>query len=258
MQPERTVSRFTFRSTVLLAVFAITIFELILLEIISRLLGFRKDALVGGYVGGLGLMNIMLAYAGADRAFKAFGLSRSGRMVEGRRPAAMAPESTADEDVVEIRCSRSLSNALALMCLVPFAPMVLFVEVLLPRNAVEGREYFLLLYAMFLGFAALGYLVRFITVIRIDAQGVTTYRKSYSIRRTTIPWSRIASCDLVVIRNTFGEIAVAYPIIKNVDGEDLFVGLAQGMAMAIPEDQLKVLRSLKRRFPKLDMDPWEL
>ncbi len=257
MQPERTVSRFTFRLTVLLAVFLIIVFEIIVLTIISRRLGSGKDSPIGGYVGGLVMLNIFLAYAGVDRAFKAFGLSRSGRMVEGRRPAAMASESTSVEDVVDIQCSRSVSNALVLMCLVPFALIFLAVEVLAPKHGT-GREVLPLLYAIFLGSAAYMYLMRYITIIRIDAQGVTAHRKPYSIRRTTIPWSRIASCDLVVTRNTFGEIALAYPVMKGVDGKDLFVGLAQAMAMAIPEDQLKVLRSLKGRFPKLDLDPWEL
>jgi hypothetical protein len=146
----------------------------------------------------------------------------------------------------------------SLICLGFGALIFLIAEVLIPRRAQTGREALPMLYGVFLGFAALAYLIGHIKIILIDDQGVTACPGSYTIRRATIPWSQIACCELVVHRDTFGKIAVAYPRFRGHDGKDLFPGLGWALSMASPQDQQKVLQSLKRRFPKLDSDPWEL
>jgi hypothetical protein len=45
---------------------------------------------------------------------------------------------------------------------------------------------------------------------------------------------------------------------KDEAGKNLFKGLAGNLALAKPEDQQRILRFLKQRFSKLDMDPREL
>ena len=257
MESERTVSRFTFEATAFLAVVTATVIEGILIAIVSRQLGLSKEP-SGEVVSGLIMVNILISRAVVDRAYKALGLSRSGRMVEARRPAAMAPGYTPAEDAIEIQYPRLLFNVVPLTFLGFAGVTFLLTEVIIPRQDQERREFLPLLYGVLLGLAALTYFMRYIVIIRIDARGVTAARTPYSIRPTTIPWSRIASCDLVVIRDTFGKITVAYPVMKDVEGRDLFRGLSGGLAMASADDQQKVLRYLKGRFPKLDVDPWEL
>jgi hypothetical protein len=64
--------------------------------------------------------------------------------------------------------------------------------------------------------------------------------------------------DLVVVRDACGNVAASYPVLKDTYGRELCQGLAHGFLTASPEDQQRVLQILKRRFPKLDVDPWEL
>jgi hypothetical protein len=231
MPSERTVSRFAFESVVFATIIALSIVEMILVLWVSRRLGFEKGS-SRDLVTGLCVPNIILGRVLVDRALKALGLSRSGRMVEGRRPSITTPESASVEDVIEVRCRRSLWMGMMLMLLGIAAFIFLLTEVLIPKNAQEGREYLPLLYGMCLGLAALMYVLKYIKIIRIDSQGVMSYRTPYSIRPTTIPWSRIASCDLIAVRDTFGKIVVNYPVMKGADGKELFRGLAQGLAMA--------------------------
>jgi hypothetical protein len=257
MRSDRTISRFAFKMLVLFSFVAISLIEGLLIAVISQRLGFARSSDSGLFVV-LFVFNFMVSPMVVDGALKAIGLSRSGRIVEGRRPAEMTAQWKPTEDAIEVRCSRSQSTALASMCLGLVVLIVVTIEVIVPKHQQEGRELLFLLYAMLLGIAAYAYLMRYIKIIGIDPLGVTAARTQYSIRRTTIPWSQIASCDFVVVRDTLGTIALAYPVVKDATGKDLFPALATNMTMATPEDQHKVLRYLKGRFSKLDLDPWDL
>jgi hypothetical protein len=113
MQAERTVSRFTFGMAVLVSVTAMSCIEVILLKKeFSEYFG-RGNDVVFGLVGGLLFANMVLANQLADRAFKAMGLSRSGRTVEARLPASIPPEDAGTEEIVEIKSARSTWNTLA-------------------------------------------------------------------------------------------------------------------------------------------------
>ena len=57
---------------------------------------------------------------------------------------------------------------------------------------------------------------------------VTAARKRFSIFPAMIPWSQIASCDLLVLRDTVGATAIACPVINDADRKDLFCGLVMG------------------------------
>ena len=138
-----------------------------------------------------------------------------------------------------------------------FGVIFVFAELIIPRQAQTGRECLSWLYALFLGFAALSYVLRYFGIPPDRSTGGDACR-GLSLWPTTVSWTEISSCDLVVVRDTFGEIAFAYPVMKDSQGKDLFPGLAANLGWASREDQLRVLQILKRRFPKLDLDPWEL
>jgi hypothetical protein len=256
METQRTISRFRFEFAVLAGTVILSVGEGAFAVLIERRMGLGRGTL-GRVVSGLAFLNLVLVRQAVDRLLKAVGLSRSGRMTEGRRPASAVSEFVPGE-AIEVRCRSTLSNGLALTCLAMAAVVFLLSEVVIPKAHQTGREALPALYGMFLGLGALCYLLRYIKVIRIDADGVTAHRNGYSILPTKIPWDQVASCDLVAIRDTFGKIVVTYPVMKDVAGKDLFSGLMQGFAAASSEDQQRVLHSLKQRFPKLDIDPWEL
>jgi hypothetical protein len=256
MKPAKTVSRFTFHVLVMSTAAAMTIPVGVLIAIISLQLGLTSDAFVP-FFGVVFVFFLFVSHVVVDRALKAVGLSQSGQMVEARRPAEVSHWNTPVEDVVEIRCARSISNGLALTYLGFAALVFVLFEVIIPRVHQEGRELLTVLYGLLLCAAALAYRMRYTKIIVIDSRGVTAARIQYSFWRTTIPWSQIASCELVVIRDVIGQVATAHPVLKDADGKDLFRGLGASLTMALPGDQQRVLRALKGRFPTLDRDPWE-
>jgi hypothetical protein len=237
----------------LMAVLAFS--EIGVAESIGHWLGFGWVS-GGGVVGGCALPNIIVAHALADRLFKAFGASRSGRMLEGRRPAALPAASPPAEDVVEIRLSRALSNSLLIGWLGMGALVFVLAEVIIPRHDQTGRDGLPWLYGLILGMAALSYLLRHFHILRADDQGIAA-AAGLPIWTTRIPWRRIASCDLVVCRNTLGEVSAAYPVMKDAEGKELLRGLALHLGWAAPADQQRLLRVFKKRFPKLELNPWE-
>ena len=256
METQRTISRFRFELTVLAGVVALSAAEGVLAVILEESMGLGKRPL-SSHVPALFVLNFLLVRLLVDRILKAMGLSRSGRMVEGRRPATTVSEWVPDE-VIEVRCRSTLANELALAGIGMAAMLFLLCEVVIFRNAQTGREALPALYGLFLGLGALFSLLRCIKILRIDAEGVTAHRTGYSVLLTKIPWASIAACDLVAVRDTCGKVVVSYPVMKDNAGKDLFPGLMQGLAMASTQDQERVLLALKQRFPKLDVDPWEL
>ena len=115
-----------------------------------------------------------------------------------------------------------------------------------------------MLYSLIVVFGVLSYWLRYMTIIRIDETGVSAPRTGCSFWPTTVPWSQIASCELVVVRDTWDKVVVTYPVLKNASGEVLFAGLRANFLHANPGDQQKVLQALEMRFPKLEVDPWAL
>lgn len=83
---ERTVSRFTFGLAVFARIVVATAVEIALARTFTRWLGWQSTA-VPGIIRELGWPNVVFARLEAERLFKACGLSCSGFMVEGRRPA---------------------------------------------------------------------------------------------------------------------------------------------------------------------------
>jgi hypothetical protein len=208
---------------------------------------------VGFFVAPIVLAAQMLT----DRTFKALGWSRSARMTENRRPSRIPPENCPDDDVIAIRPYIFLSNAAALVFLGLATLIFLLAEVLVPSSAQSHREALPQLYGMLLGIAGLAYLLRYAFVVRIDASGIAIRGMPLSRTRKKISWSEIASCDLIVVRDTLGAETMR-PMLKDAADNELLGSAMQSLAVARREEQQRVFRYIKCRFPKLVVDPWEL
>jgi len=252
MKSDRTVSRFTFELVSSSGVLLLMFIELLVGWRVTR--AFHLDPDVGrGFVAGAMLPNMILARLMADRFFRSMGLSRSGRMVEARLPAPVATARTPEDENLVIRVSRSASNGFALLGL-GLAGFGLLVGLFSTQSA-RWDVVFIVCFGLC---GAFFFFMRYYEIIRLDHLGVSSYRTQYSVWKTAIPWTQIASCELTVVRDTFGEIATAYPVLRDLDGREVFRGLVNGLAMTTPEDRQKLFGILKGRFPKLDVDPWEL
>jgi hypothetical protein len=198
-------------------------------------------------------LTVLLCRVVADRIFTASGLSRAGRIVEGRRPAPHPPGPAPADDTVCLTARGACWVRIAAVSVLIAVLVFALAEVVIPKSEQIGREALPLLYGMFLGFAALACAMRFLlqTVVRADGRGVT-------VAGRTVPWGDIADCDVVVDRDLFGDIRVTYPVLRNAAGRDLFPGLSFTMSQAPRRDQQWLIEVLKRRFPKLDRDPWDL
>lgn len=252
----RTISRGTFHVATFGVLVLLMIVEGLILHEVCRAFGFNLRN-SGGILGGLAFPNWILACFLVDRVCKALGLSRSGQVMEGRRPGLVLPAASGEESL-EIRCAKSFGKGMALVCLGFVAIVFLVAEVIVPRKDQTGRVWLVACYAFCLGLAALTWWIGKQLIIRVDRGGVTSYVSRHAALLTTIPWSRIAARDLVIHRDTWGEIALARPVFKDSEGRDLFPGLLMCLPFASKEDQMRLLGHLKQRFPKLDHDPLEL
>jgi hypothetical protein len=161
------------------------------------------------------------------------------------------------DDVVHVRYPRSISNLCVVVFLIFVVLILLITEVILPKTRLKDPENLPLCYGMLLVLVAISYLLRVLTIIRIDSQGVTAQRGHYSVRATTVPWNEIFSCDLVVSRSPRGDVLGFVPVFKDSAGNSLFPKLGIGLSSSSQADQRRVFRALKSRFRKLDPDPWE-
>jgi hypothetical protein len=129
--------------------------------------------------------------------------------------------------------------------------IVVLSEVIQPKDRQIGREYLLLVYAEFLTFAALGYLIRYVRIIRIDARGVTAHRRTgYGLRSALVPWEEIDSVDVVEVNAAFGPGRCVIPVLKDLSGDVLFKGLTNLRSVSADE-RAKVIRALEARFGHL-------
>ena len=271
MPSQRTVTRFTFGLTMFTLVVAMTLGEVILARTISRWCGVDlessgmigglnafKAGLTGGIVGGFMAFDLLFARWLTDQFFKTLRLSGSGRMVETRGRVAEEVRESDDLDLVILRHSPSSSNMVTGILLGCVVLVFIISEIPRPGHPRTGRVSLRLLDGWILGLAALAYARRYAKIMRIDAQGLKLPGIFPWSRPSPIPWKRIATCDLVTIRNPFGKVAVVYPVFKDQDGNDLCRPLAGGFLQASQEDRQRVLKFLTKRFPKLDRDPFEL
>lgn len=110
-----TVSKMTFRCFFWTLFVVFVIAECALAAVISRIASVRDES---SRVGGLVVINIILAWLAADGILKRMGRSLSGKTVEvRRRAAAVTEEDVADNNVAEVRVPASLIRGLLITCL---------------------------------------------------------------------------------------------------------------------------------------------
>lgn len=253
MKEPKTISKLTFEVMVFGLMLVLQICEMTLAVFVVRVLGLGHK-IIGGLVCGLSALNLIFATHLLDRFLKSRGLSRSGRIVEGRLPSPIERPS-ADEESVSIRYSRRFSNTLALSHSAFFLLIVLFW-----RFGATGQkdEWFAIPgLVMFGSFAVLSFLMQFFDIVKVGPSGITGYRSKFSLRPSFTPWDEVAHCEIITLRNTFGEVSLVYPKMADVSGRVLFPSLPQALIYISKTDRDRLLRFLKRRFPKIEYDPWE-
>lgn len=209
----------------------------------------------GFFTGPSCVLVIFVAHKLTDATFKALGWSQTMRLVEVRRLSAMPSQQSSDACAVVILPYRAQSNAMAGV-FIAMAIWFVLMELRMPSHSQRNREALILLCGLFFIMATLSYVLRHTSMIRIDDHGITV-RGGFMPRSVTVPWSKVASCELTVARDTCGTESIR-PVFKNAAGEDLFSGETASLAVARLSDQRRAFGYLKRRFPKFDADLSEL
>ena len=203
-------------------------------------------------------MNIILARIVADGVLKRFGLSRSGKTLEVRGRTTAIPEGEiADDEVVEVRCSTSLTAWawVGVMCL-GFALIGALVVAFAPLDQTEGLGWGYAIIAVF-GLVVGGCLYESQwgkPQAWADGAGITGYPVGHHVRRKFVPWSSVATCEIETCFDTFGEAAIVRPILIGGDGETL---LMLNLLFTKVEDQERLVKYIKAKLPKPKVDFWE-
>ncbi len=249
----RTISKGFFECLVFLTLILITIAELLSALVASLALGVRIQV---SWIGGLGLLNYILARLAVDGLLKRFGMSRSGKTREIRgRTVALAEGEVADDEVVELRIPSWLTTTLGVMSL-GFSLVILLI---LP--AIPGAQNDTVVWAdAIMGFMGLGG-VYFLIETRwgkpqawADWSGVTGYPVGFHVSRRFVPWSDVATCEIETDHDTFGKPVILRPILKGWYGEVL---LTLNLRYTEMEDQERLVKYIRAKLPKSKEDFWE-
>jgi hypothetical protein len=251
--PVKTVSKATFGCLSWAIFFVILLIEIALSVTVSRVVGVRYE---GGWIGGLGLLNLILSRVVADRILKLMGLSRSGKTVEVRGRTVAFPEGeVADDEVVEVRCPSSFITGLFWMSLLMFLLLAVLITLSPPSGTVMvGLGYLLI---AFFGLGA-GYCFYERTwgnpQAWADSSGITGYPVGFYFRRRFVPWSRVATCEIETFYDTFGKPVIIRPILKGFDNEAL---MTLNLLFTKLEEQERLIKYIKAKLPKPKYDDWE-
>ena len=168
-------------------------------------------------------------------------------MPEARQNPISDCGSTPSDEVVDVRYRRWISNIGVVVCLSCLALLFVLAEVILPKNQQVGREVLPSIYGILFLFAAVSYLLRKMTIIRIDAQGVAAHRRPYSLTATMVPWDEIATCDFVRVGYPGPWAPSVIPVLRTSTGNALFANIGN-LRSASKADQRRVLRAFESRF----------
>ncbi len=252
MDKPRTVSKTTFGCLTfsLMVLFAVTANVAVIC--LSNAWGFRSQP---GWMGGLTILYMVLSHVAADKILKLFGLSRSGKVVEVRSRSPFGSDDDAPlGDVAEAR----LTNGMITFLMIGLPLMGLF---LLAAPMVMGEEAGLIRW-LGLGMGAF-FLVGFVHLLwdrknpqaRADAEGVTGYPSPRAMRRVFVPWSDVLTCEIQTIYDTFGKPVLLRPILRGHNGETL---MELNLLQTPMVEQERVVKFIKARLPKPQVDPWEV
>ncbi len=250
MDQTGTVSKGTFELVVFVLILTFAIAEMALGLAIGRVF---RHPFNGGMIGGLFLLNLVLARATADRIFRRMGMSRSGKTLEVRGRTVALPEGeVADDEVVEVHCPRSFVRGFLVLCVVICLAMS-FILVFIRPSLGDAVIVWLLIGT----FGAFGLCVWWdgkTPQVRADASGILGYPFGMHSRRKFVPWSEVATCEIETYYNTFGSIAIIRPILKDSAGREL-IGL--NLLYTQPDDQQRLVKYIQAKLPKTKEDFWE-
>ncbi len=198
------------------------------------------------YASTLLLVNSCISVLAVDRFFKKLGSSRSGDSVETRERAFGTSEAfAADGEVVEFVLERSTFKS-RLRTLVLAFPCSLFLIYGFPNDPAW----------MLVGYVGAAFvIVQFIRrlfawdgcVVRVDERGVFGFPSRFALRRALVPWSEIATCDIVTRHDTFGAPYLIVPVFRDEFGGKLISVDLQDAPM---EYQERLVKDIKARLPK--------
>lgn len=249
----RTVSKFAFGCLSRALFVLIMLIELTVSTVLSRRLGVRLDT---GWLGGLGILNLVLAKVAADDILKLMGLSRSGKTIEARGRTVVLPEGEIDDDeVVEIRYPSSLITGLGVTCLA-IALLIGLMLIAIPHDQMTGVGWaYGTIGLLGLGAGYFFYERRWGTPqARADSTGITGLPVGFHMRSRFVRWSDVATCEIETYYDTFGKPVIVRPILKGCDGESL---MALNLMCTKMEDQERLLKYIRAKLPKTKDDPWE-
>ena len=252
MDEPRTVSKATFACLKFSLMILFALAANLAVICLSRTWGFRFQP---GWMGGLVVLYIVLSHIAADKILKRFGLSQSGRAVEVRTRAPFALEDAVPlGDVAEAR----LSSGMITFLLIGSPVMGLF---FLASPLVMGEEEGVIRW-LGLGMGAF-FLVCFVHLLRdrktpqarADSEGVTGYPSPRAIRRKFVPWSDVLTCEIQTFYDTFGNPVLLRPILRGHNGETL---MELNLLQTPMAEQERLVKFIKAKLPKTEVDPWEL
>jgi hypothetical protein len=246
----RTISKWAFECLVLATIVLLAFTETFAALVVGRALRFRIE---GGYVGGLAILNVVLARLAVDGILKRFGLSRSGKTLEVRGRTVIGYEGcVGDDEVVEVSLSRSFARFVVWGCPVACVFLAAVGTLLLDSDPwIAGLSY--LLSGFFVLCAIINWGDRK-PQAWADRDGITGYPSGYHPYRRFVPWSAVATCEIETFYNTHGEPVLVRPILKGWNGDCL---MAMYLLYTKMEDQERLVKYIKAKLPKSKLDLWD-
>ena len=224
--------------------------EAVLLLMFLPRLGVPREN-VHGIAGGFALANILLARLCADRVFKWFGQSRSGRFRETQTKMLAKPEGfVADDEVVEVSLPRTVVWTLIGMCLTMFLVLLLILAFVKFDDMNDVRY----VYAgvALSGTLALGLWWTSNTCKgRADIEGIYGAPVGPYFRNRMVHWSDIESCEIVSQFDTFGKLIRIMPVFKDTFGNTLLKLDLSGTRI---EDQERLVKYIKAKLPRSKLE----
>ncbi len=194
-------------------------------------------------------VNWVVSCVAAACVFKMLGMSRSGDSVETWDRIPAKPDGfVADDEVVEHKES---GPACATTFVFMFVFGLLSLLGVVYSHLVGAHPMQLIFWCVgaivFGGHASQTFVAWDGCYVRADRRGVFGYPARYALRRKLLPWSEIATCDIVTRHDLFGRPYLVVPVFKNESGTKLMTFSLWGVPM---ECQLRLVKYIKARLVK--------
>jgi hypothetical protein len=196
------------------------------------------------YASTLLVVNYLISKVAVDLFFKKLGSSRSGNSVETwERTFGMSEGAGADNEVFEFALGRSEFKSRLRTFVLAFPCSLILIY-----GFPDDPAWVLVGYvaAVFIIFQIIRQLFAWDgCVVRADKQGFFGFSSRFALRRTLVPWSEIATCDIVTGHDTFG--APYVPLLRDQFGRKLMSVSLRDVPM---ERQLRLVKFITARLPK--------